>query len=81
MINKLAGGFGPIVSRFVIATRDGSGNITFEFLNCDADPANHDRMVELFTNLFDFFNQTISPESVNLIPEDCGGLTIVKRAA
>lgn len=81
MINQLAGGFGPIASRFIIADRDEAGTITFRFLNCTPNADNHDRMIELFTNLFSLFNQTISPESVNLNPEDCGGLTFVKRAA
>ena len=81
MVNQLAGGFGPIVSRFVIANRDEAGTITFEFLNCEPNPDNHDRMVELFTNLFDLFNQTISPVSIDLDPNVCGGLTIAKRAA
>lgn len=79
MINQLAGGFGSIASKFVIANRDDAGNITFEFLNCEPNPDTHDRMIELFTNLFDIFNQTISPFSVDLNPEDCGGLTFVKR--
>lgn len=79
MVNQLAGGFGAIISSFVIADRDEAGNITFRFLNCEPNPDNHDRMVELFTNLFELFNQKLSPESIQLNPEDCGGLTLVKR--